>query len=577
MNNYNVLREFLSYLKPHWKKNVLVFIMVVIASICMLIPPYIIKYIIDDVFPSKNMNRLLLALAGFLSIYLVKVIAEFLMNYFNTQLSNQVILTMRSNIFYRLLKLPVKFFHDRKLGDVVHRLSHELYIIQVAITTSSLRFLYNILAMLGLAIVLFYVNWKLTLTCVVILPFIYLNIKFFQPKIQRITGEIRKKDAKIISFLTERLNQINLIKSYDRYQWEKEKIVELNKELNQLELKSIFFTSGSQKISSFLLSLTTVILYGVGGFLFFRDETTLGTLIAFSHYLILFLSPFQNLMNLYIHLLKAISSMHRVFELRKEVTEYELFNKGKQKVKNIDELQDCISLKDITYSYDNQYNILSGCNINFYKNKKYALVGPSGVGKSSIIKLICGFYPLKKGSILLDDIPIEEIDLKSIRSLITYVGQENQSYNTTIRESIRYGNLEATDEQVQNICEKIGLWEQIKNLKNGLDTIIGDSSVKISGGQRQRVSIARALLRNPKVLILDEATNALDIEAEKRLFEFITNSYNLTLIIITHRFHSLHYVDEVLCLDKGKIVEQGTIYELNKRKGFFWRLFKDQV
>ena len=569
----HVFYYFLKFLKPYWVHQSIVFILMVLGTVSSLAFPYIMKIIIDDVFPNKDYELLIFILLLLLGITVGNIIISFCSNYLFAWINNRIMLDIRSHLFDHLIQLPLSFYDRNKSGDVVYRMSNEVDRIQSFITSSALSLVHSLLTLIGLTVALCWLNWQLFLLSIIVIPFLVLNILYFQPKIKDITERGQKKGSEVMSYLIERFESIQLIQVYNAYNYENNRLRSQLNGLMDISMQNITYSGMMRSISRFFTSLTPAIMLGWGGHKVMLGVMTLGALVAFLQYLSRLFAPFRNLNRLYISLIRVSVSMKRVFEF----LEIDVQKTTDGSATSPFSFQKEIKFANLNFGYNGQ-PVLQDFSLRLEKGKKYALVGSSGCGKSSLVNVLCRFYESETGAITIDHTPITNIKLYELREHIGLVTQENQVFHDTIWNNIRYSKLESTPEEINRAIILTGLNGFIEKAEDGALTLIGDRGNTLSAGQRQRIAIARAILKDSDILILDEATSALDSESEG---EIITNLQDLyedkTLIVISHRLSTIQQVDEVICLDEGRVVEQGAHEELMEKKGYYWRLFRKQL
>lgn len=571
MKSYRLFFKFFRFIKPYWVKETILFLLMILASAGTLVSPYILKIIIDDIIPAKDFTYLFQILLLLVGINIVRILLDFGSNYLYVWVSNHIMLDIRLELFRRILHFPMTFFDRSKTGDVTHRINEEVNAVQGMLTGSLVRFIRNILTLFGLAIALCLLNYKLFIVSMVVVPFALLNTRYFQPKIHNFIKRSREKDSDILSFFVERFNNIKLIKNYNRYQYESEKLNSKGNEIIKINLNTSVLTSATQSITTFLISLSPIIIFAWGGQNVISGIMTIGSLIAFIQYLNRIFNPVNDFMYLYWDLVRTSVSMKRIFEFFELPTE-----PIADEIKTID-INKKITFKDVEFKYDGE-NILQSFNLDLLPGKKYAIVGTSGCGKSTIINLLCRFYDLQKGIITIGEKKIEDIDPHELRKRIALISQDNQLFHDSILENIKYGNLDKNINDVTYVSQLVGLNNFIEILNEGFESIIGNEGTKISGGQKQRIIIARALLKDADLIVMDEATSALDSESENNIFNSVLDHYkDKTLILISHRLSAIKNVDEIICLNKGSVVERGNHNQLVNVKGVYWELFKQQI
>ena len=569
----HVFYHFLKFLRPYWIHESVVFVLMILGTISSLAFPYIMKIIIDDVFPNKDYELLIFILLLLLGITVGNIIISFCSNYLFSWIKNRVMLDIRSHLFDHLIQLPLSFYDRNKSGDIVYRMSSEVDRIQSFITSSALSLVHSLLTLIGLTVALCWLNWQLFLLSIIVIPFLVLNILYFQPKIRDITERGRKKGSEVMSYLIERFESVQLIQVYNAYNYENNRLWSQLNDLLSINMQNVTYSGAMRSISRFFTSLTPAIILGWGGHKVMLGVMSLGALVAFLQYLSRLFAPFRNLNRLYVELIRVSVSMKRVFEF----LEIDIQKTTDGSAASPFSFQKEIVFTHLNFGYNGQPVLQDFC-LRLEKGGKYALVGASGCGKSSLINLLCRFYELNTGEITIDHTPLTQIKLYDLREHIGLVTQENQVFHDTIWHNIRYSNLESTPEEINRAIRIAGLNEFIEKTEDGALTLIGDRGNTLSAGQKQRIAIARAILRDSDILILDEATSALDSESEGEIIANLQDLYeDKTMIVISHRLSTIQQVDEVICLDEGRVVEQGAHEELMEKKGYYWRLFRKQL
>lgn len=569
----HVFYHFLKFLKPYWVHESVVFVLMILGTVSSLAFPYIMKIIIDDVFPNKDYELLIFILLLLLGVTVGNIIISFCSNYLFAWINNRIMLDIRSHLFDHLIQLPLSFYDRNKSGDIVYRMSNEVDRIQSFITSSALNLVHSLLTLIGLTVALCWLNWQLFLASIIVIPFLALNIRYFQPKIKDITERGQKKGSEIMSYLIERFETVQLIQVYNAYNYENNRLWSQLNGLLDINMQNVTCSGAMRSISRFLTSLTPVIILGWGGHKVMLGVMSLGALVAFLQYLSRLFEPFRNLNRLYIELIRVSVSMKRVFEF----LEIDIQKTTDGSATSPFSFKKEVVFANLNFGYNGQ-PVLRDFSLRLERGKKYALVGSSGCGKSSLVNLLCRFYESDTGAITIDHTPLPDIKLYDLREHIGLVTQENQVFQDTIWDNIRYSKPESTHEEVNRAIRLTGLDRFIEKAEDGTLTLIGDRGNTLSTGQRQRIAIARAILRDSDILILDEATSALDSESEGEIIANLQDLYeDKTMIVISHRLSTIQQVDEVICLDEGRVVEQGAHEELMEKKGYYWRLFRKQL
>lgn len=562
--------RFARYLKKYWGKELILLFLMMLSSAAALVSPYILKIIIDKVFPTRDFHLLIQVLLIMLGVNIFRLFISFTSDYLFAWISNHITRDIRMDLFNHLMKLPISFFNKNKVGDLVHRVNSEVNSIQSILTGTLVRLVDSACTILGLGVMLCILNYKLFLISMIVMPFIFINTRSYQPRIQKTVKLSHQKDADILSYLMERFANVKLIKSYDRFDFEQSKFSDKIEEQIDLNLKNVKLTRFTRNITTFFTMLVPLLVLGIGGKQVMAGTMTVGALVAFIQYMNRIFDPFRNLMGLYFDTIRAVVSMQRIFDI--ENVEIEELG-GEIDVS----LKEDIIFRNISFQYDN-LPVLQGVNFTFHQGKKYALVGGSGCGKSTLISLLCRFYPLQEGEIYIEDKNINSLHVQALRRRIALVTQDNQLFHESIEDNIRYGNSTCSADEIEYATCCAGIDKHIKLLPEGFNTIIGDRGAGLSGGQQQRIAIARAIIKDADIILLDEATSALDSDSEKNILEGLCNLYTeKTIMVISHRLSAIKGMDEIVCLDKGRIVENGNHDQLIAQKGFYWELFRKQI
>lgn len=555
--------RFGRFLIPYWFQGLIALVCLLFTTVSSLAPPYLTKIIIDDIFPAKQFSLLLLVIGVLLVITLINMMLSFVSDYLYAWAGNCIVRDIRIELFQHLMNLSLSFHHRQNTGDLIFRLNSDVGVIQSVLTSSVLRFLHNVLTLIGLVIMLCWLNTTLFLFCIVVIPFFVANLIYFQPRIKKIVESIQQQGSDIFSHVIERFNNVPLIQLTNRSEHETTHFRSVLDGLIASIMRNVLYSVSMRTVSSGLVAVTPMFILGWGGYQVMQGVMTLGALVAFLQYASRLFGPVQGLHNLYIGLVRGLVSMRRVLEFMQVPTQVETHGGRKPFV-----YDRTIELQDVHFGFEGQA-VLQGVNLNLVKGKTYALVGVSGSGKTTLANLLCGFYHPDRGRILIDGVPLQDIRLPELRQHVGLVSQHVHLFHDSIWENIRYGNFKREPAEIERVIEQVGL--------NGLDlqAEIGEQGVQVSGGQQQRIALARALLRPVELLILDEATAALDPESEAAIFQRVRRLLcDKTLLLISHRLSVVRDVDEVICLANGRVVEQGPPETLLQRPGYYGRFFQ---
>lgn len=556
---------FIRYLLPYWYQWLFVLLCVLCVTALSLAPPYITKVIIDDVLPSGRLDSLLMALAVLLSLGATRLILSVSSNYLYNWAGNRVVRDIRVDFFRHLLNLPIDFHHRQQTGELVFRLNNDVGVIQSVLTSSVLRFLHSILTLMGLVIVLCWLNVTLFLLSVTVVPLFVGNLLYFQPRIRKTVESLQQQGAGISSYTIERFTNVPLIQLSNSDGHETGRFASATNAMITIAMRNVRYSVSMGTVSSGLVMVTPAVILGWGGYQVMQGVLTLGTLIAFLQYTRRLFGPIQGLHNLYMSLVRGLVSMRRVLEFMQVPTQEDT-HRGHRSFT----YDRAIELQDVHFRFDDQ-PVLQGLNLKLVKGKTYALVGLSGVGKSTLAHLLCGFYQPGQGRILLDGVALEEISLRELREQVGLVSQQVHLFDDTIQNNVRYGNFERDPAEIEQVIQQVRLSDLDVEAK------IGEQGGQLSGGQQQRIALARTLLWRKELLILDEATSALDAESEEAIFRLLGQRFHdKTILLISHRLSAVQGVDEVICLSEGRVVEQGSPAVLLSRQGYYARFVHQQ-
>lgn len=563
------VKYFFSYLKKYIPHECFLLLLLLLSSAAALASPYILKVIIDTVFPSGDTRMLVWILGIYLAISVGRLVTTYFSNYLFEWVSNHVMKDLRIKVFTHLVRLPMSFFDKQKSGDIIHRINSEVNSVQNILTSSTIQVINSACLIIGLCVVLGILNLKLFLIALAILPFIFLNTLYFQPKIRANIRSGRQKDSEILSFLMERFRNIKLLKSYMNYDWEKTQLGQLVDQQIEINLKNVKLSATTKNISLFFtLCIPITILY-LGGRDVMAGTMTVGSLVAFIQYINRLFDPMRNLMGVYFDMVRASVSMDRIYDIIALTPETQ---NGKPVTGKGD-----IELQGVSFSYGS-LPVLENIDLALKEGRKYAIVGESGCGKSTVLSLLCRFYQPDSGTIRYGGQDIQSFDLKAWRDSISLISQDNHLFHGTIASNIRYAREDASIQEVAGVCSTCQIDNHISTMDARYDSVVGDQGVTLSGGQRQRIALARSLLRETGIILLDEATSAIDAKTE---YEILKNIFRLneqkTIIIVSHRLDSIKDVDQIICMDNGRIVETGTHEQLMAARGHYWTLYTKQV
>ena len=563
-----MLKRFILYYKPYKKLFILDLLAAFLVSACDLFYPMITRNIINDVIPNKQIKLLFVFAIVLTLIFLIKAGLNYFMQYWGHVVGVRMQADMRRDLFDKLQDMPNKYFDNNKTGVIMSRIINDLLDISELAHHGPEDLFISLVMLVGSFIILCTINVPLTIITFAIIPFLLFYTIHKRNKMKKAFKETRVKTGEVNATIENSISGVRVTKSFGNKSYEMEKFDKSNgifKKAREHAYKAMAeYFSGM----FFLVDMLELIVLIAAGYFTYLGKINVGDFAAYLLYIKMFLQPIRKLINFNEMFQNGMSGLERYEEIMNEENEKEIPN-----AKDLKDVKGKITIKDVTFRYDNKESILEKFNLDIEAGKMVALVGPSGGGKTTICNLIPRFYDYESGQIFIDDVDISTVTLKSLRENIGIVQQDVFLFTGTIKENIMYGNPNATDEEVIEAAKNACLHDFIMGLEDGYDTFIGERGVKLSGGQKQRISIARVFLKNPAILILDEATSALDnvteYEIQKALEEL---SKDRTTLVVAHRLSTVKNSDEIVVLTDKGIEERGTHEELMKLGGVYSNL-----
>ncbi|ELC8425708.1 ABC transporter ATP-binding protein [Clostridium perfringens] len=563
-----MLKRFILYYKPYKKLFILDLLAAFLVSACDLFYPMITRNIINDVIPNKQIKLLFVFAIVLTLIFLIKAGLNYFMQYWGHVVGVRMQADMRRDLFDKLQDMPNKYFDNNKTGVIMSRIINDLLDISELAHHGPEDLFISLVMLVGSFIILCTINVPLTIITFAIIPFLLFYTIHKRNKMKKAFKETRVKTGEVNATIENSISGVRVTKSFGNKSYEMEKFDKSNgifKKAREHAYKAMAeYFSGM----FFLVDMLELIVLIAAGYFTYLGKINVGDFAAYLLYIKMFLQPIRKLINFNEMFQNGMSGFERYEEIMNEENEKEIPN-----AKDLKDVKGKITIKDVTFRYDNKESILENFNLDIEAGKMVALVGPSGGGKTTICNLIPRFYDYESGQIFIDDVDISTVTLKSLRENIGIVQQDVFLFTGTIKENIMYGNPNATDEEVIEAAKNACLHDFIMGLEDGYDTFIGERGVKLSGGQKQRISIARVFLKNPAILILDEATSALDnvteYEIQKALEEL---SKDRTTLVVAHRLSTVKNSDEIVVLTDKGIEERGTHEELMKLGGVYSNL-----
>ena len=552
-------RRILTYIFPYWRRLTLVLALSLVSTLLGLAQPYITKLLIDEALLRKNMQ----ALATVAGLMVVVTVLGFAMNiassYRYVAVSAAVLFDMRLAVYRHLQRLSPRFYTRTKLGEIVSRLNNDISEVQRVAADTLLAAISNVIFLVGSVAIMVLLNWKLFLLSIVLIPVSIITLKHYRARLSNNVQQMRERSADIGSFLIETLMGMRLVVSSNTQEAEVGRFRRKNQSFVDalLSMQLVSFFAGA--LPGTVLTLSTALVFLYGGKLVIDGAMTIGALVAFMAYHMRLLAPVQNLMGLYTSVTTARVSLNRVFEILDTPIDV---NEATAAVA-IENVKGDIEFENVSLKYDRETVVLDSVSFKLPAGSLCAIAGPSGVGKSTVADLLLRFYDPQAGSVRLDGVDLRELRLADLRREVVMVEQTAFLFNATVAENIRYGRPDATREEIIRAAQAASIDGFIQSLPEGYETQVGERGEALSTGERQRIALARALLRDPAVLVLDEPTASVDPITEQTIAAALRSATKgRTTVVISHRLSLIELADWVVVIDNGKVVETGTPAEL---------------
>ncbi|MFX1285505.1 MAG: ABC transporter ATP-binding protein [Promethearchaeota archaeon] len=570
-SDWELFRRLISYIRPHWFIFSAALLAMFLSALLSIIQPLILAIAIDMFILPRNVEGL-----GFISlVYFSVAVVSFLLNviasYFTTITGIRIITQIRQEAFYQLQDLSMDFYDKEATGRIVSRVTNDVERLLNLLSTGIIDAIVNVMFLGMLFFILVYLDLRLTLAILIIFPILAVFTVYFRVKARTAWQKTRRTIAKVTGYYQEAISGIEVSKAFAAEDFMTNEFDILNLENYQARIKALILFAVMFPVMDMILALGTALVLTVGGVAVGNETMTVGVLVAFLSYLGRISQPIMTLSNFYNNLLSSMAATERIFDLLDRTPS--VIPRDNKKLLNV---KGTIEFKDLSFAYKDETGpIISSFELNIPSNSTIALVGHTGAGKTTITDLLCRFYDFHEGEILLDRTDIRDIDLNNYRQWLSIIPQDSFLFSGTIRENLLYGKPEATDEEIEQTLLKVGAFDFV--MAKGLDTEVGERGARLSMGERQLICFARAILSDPKILILDEATSSVDAHTElviQQSFHHIIE--NRTTIIIAHRLSTVRSANRIIVLKNGKIKEIGTFQELLNLNGIFTDLYEKQ-
>ena len=568
------LARVLAYVAPYWRRLVLVVALSLIGTVLSLFIPYLSKLLVDLALLGRDVGALVRIVGAFVAITVLSFIMNVTSGMRYTRVSADILFDMRRTLYEHLQTLSPRFYARTSLGEIVSRINSDIGEIQRIASETALAWIGNVLFLVGTVAMLLWLDARLFLVSLLMVPPSLWALVRYRRKLEVSVGTLRQSSADIGTFLIETIQGMKLVVSSNAQSREVDQFGARNGTFVDALMSMRWLSYLAGGLPGLILSAGTAIVFLYGGSRVIAGTITLGTLVAFMAYQMRLLSPVQGLMNLWANFATAKVSLRRVHEILD--TEPEV--REREQPIRLASVRGDLSFEGVSFSFERGGPVLEAVSFQVERGDVLAIVGPSGSGKSTVADLLARHFDPDEGSIRLEGHDLRDVSLSDVREHIASVDQDAFVFNASIAENIRYADPSASPQAVAEAAASAGLEDFLEGLPDGLDTPVGERGLAISAGERQRISVARALLADPEVLVLDEATAALDPLAQERVIEgYEAVMRNRTTILITHRLELARHADRVLVISGARVVEDGSPAELIRARGAFYRLFRRDI
>jgi len=559
----------LNHAVPYTRRIMGALVCMILSSVCAVVAPWLLKNIVDDVLINKNLVVLNLLAVGLVVLYTLKSIFYYGQQYLMSWVGQRVVVDIRLRLYDHMQRMSLRYLYGSRIGELLSRITNDVAILQNMITRSLIDIVVQSLSFFGMLGFLLYINWKLTVLTFLVLPLAALILDIASKRLRIVGHDIQQQLAGLSAIVAEALSAIRIVRLFATEEQEYGRFESQSRSHFRALMRGVQTNAALTGIVEVILISALSVILWFGGRLVVSGDMTPGELVAFLGYLALLVQPVRVFSRVVAQLQQGLASAERVFEIMDTESEVKL----PENPVFLENLRGEVEFRDVSFAYNEGSRVLEGVSFAIRPGEKIAIVGPTGAGKSTIADLISRFYDPEEGIVLIDGVDLRNLDLKTFRRQTGIVPQDPVLLKGSMRFNISYGCEDASESDVEQAARVAGINDFIISLPGGYETEVGERGVTLSGGQRQRIAIARAIVRDPRILIMDEATSSLDAAVEQEIQDAMRKAMaGRTSIVIAHRLATVREADRILVIDRGRIVEEGTHESLREAGGLYSRL-----